>query len=70
MNVHARIQKIFPGRGGGGVRRIIEFAGWVGGGVRGIFAIILLSKFNKFSFSRGGGGRNPDFPPRSAHVHV
>lgn len=38
----------------GGVRKITLFAG--GGGV---FAIILLSKFNKFSFS---------ISPRSAHA--
>lgn len=51
VTLHARIQNIFP----------------EGGGVRGIFAIILLCKFHNFSFSGGWGGGVGTTPSRSAH---
>lgn len=45
------------------------FTGVGGGGVQGIFMIILLCQFNKFSFYMGG--RDPFEPPsRSAHVCI
>lgn len=33
-----------------------------GGGVQGIFSVILLQKYKKFEFSRGGGGSGPPPP--------
>lgn len=56
-----RRSRIFFSEGGGRVRRIIMFAGRRGG-VPIIFAIILLSKFNKFSFCSGVGTPPPPDP--------
>lgn len=70
LTMHARIQNIF--HGGAGFRRIFKFFHEGGGGL-GHISVILLCKFQKFEFFRGGGGRGfrtpiPRPPSRSVHA--
>lgn len=62
---HARSREFFSG--GGGLKDIYVLRG--GGGVQGLFMVFLICGFNKFEFSRVGGG---DYHPlsRSVHAHL
>lgn len=59
-------ENFFPG-GGGGLKDIYVLRG---GGVQGLFMVFLICGFNKFEFSRVGGGGGLPPPSLDPCMHI